>query len=146
MFELVADEEVRKRRNDFKIFLIGRSDNDRSAVVGTLNELVELLVGDGSDGVVKKEDHAKFKDLAKQAKGIEIKLNVLLKHLGIKEGSFQKLNQLKDLNKAMYFYKLFVSTVGRKRVGKQELLDMQSDEFGNMCLVPDIELDDSKLP
>ena len=145
IFNLVIDDEVKQRKIDFKMYLIGRSDDKRSEVVNTLDELVNLLLNNKNQ-LIKKEDYNKVNSLVKKAKQIEIKLNVLLRHLGLKENSFHKLGQLKDINKVMYFYKLFVSTVGRKRAGKQELVDMQSDEFGNMQLVPEIELDDSKLP
>ena len=41
----------------------------------------------------------------------------------------------------MYFFKLFVSTVGRKTKGGNSLVDSLEDEFGNMQLIPEVEIE-----
>jgi len=45
----------------------------------------------------------------------------------------------------MYFFKMFISSTGRKNKDKIAIVDSQYDEFGNMQLFPEVEIEDDTL-
>ena len=147
MFELLHYDDLQKQKEKFKIM---KRHSGKAAIEDEVFQTVDSLIA----GIKTAEELLKdsiisdkklFNSYVKQIKVIELKLSALLKDQGIEPTKFNSLNQLKDLNKLMYFFKMFLSSVGRKSKGKYAVIDSQKDEFGNMCICPATEIESQQL-
>ena len=90
-------------------------------------------------------DQQAFDDIVSAILTIERKLNALLQALGKSDSQISDLLSLEDKYKTKYFFKLFISSVGRKRAG-QDFNDLsEEDELGNMQLCSSIVLKTKEL-
>lgn len=90
-------------------------------------------------------DQQAFDDLVSAILTIEKKLNALLQALGKSDAQISDLLELEDKHKTKYFFKLFISSVGRKRAG-QDFNDLsEEDELGNMQLCSSVVMKTREL-
>lgn len=81
---------------------------------------------------IKVHDQDKFNILLGAIEKIEIKLNVLLKTLGYDSNQVNKVKSLPNSDKTKYFFKMFISSVGRKRGDAVANSLAKVDELGNL--------------
>jgi len=74
-------------------------------------------------------------------KKIEVKFMILLEEQNLNPNNFNKVHQIKGINKIVYFFKMFMSSTGKKSKGKIALLDNDVDKFGNMQLFPEVNIE-----
>lgn len=102
-------------------------------------------------GIIKKFNlkifnETSFKQIANQIQRIEIKLNALLKLLGYSSENISAVKKLQPDEKTKYFFKLFISSVGRKSKNSNfnEVLT-DKDMFGNMQICSDSLVETDEL-
>ena len=91
------------------------------------------------------EDAEKIKKVATQMQKIEAKMNALLKSLKRDENDFDALTSLKKKDKLKCFFKMFMSSVGRKHGDKNPVLDAAEDKLGNMVICAPVVVKNSRL-
>ena len=84
-------------------------------------------------------------EVAQRIQQVEVKLNSVLKDLGKDVGDFNALMDISEKDKLKYFFKLFVSSVGRKTKGNSPLLDNSSEKPGNFDICPDVIVENTRL-
>lgn len=135
--------DFRQRKEQYKI---SKRDNPKSIKDGIVFRTVDMLIAD-----VKAHEEvlghritiypARFKTLTQSIKKIEAKFTALLASEGIKPEQFDSIDKLADKNKLMCFFKMFISTTGKKRKGQQLFVGDQDVELGVMQLCPTVQLD-----
>ena len=93
----------------------------------------------------KIDDGNELNKIAHALRKIEIKLNALLKSIGKKPGDYAALEGISNSKKLKYFFKLFLSSVGRKANGKNPDLFVDSDKMGNLVICKPVVLENSRL-
>lgn len=145
LFELLTYDEITKRKNDFKIrkhskdALQSEAFKKLSVLQANIQTAEKLL----NDKIIT--DKKKFQLLVTEIKKIEVKLTILLNDLERDPNDFNGLNDIPKKEQLKYFFKLFISSTGRKLKGKNALVLPDADEAGNMQLLPNIELENSRL-
>ena len=74
-------------------------------------------------------------------------MNALLKHLKKNENDFNALLSIEPKDKLKYFFKLFLSSVGRKakNASSNPLLSQDAGKLGNMMLCPETIVENTHL-
>lgn len=93
----------------------------------------------------KLDNGAEIQYIAMQLQKIEVKLATLMGHLGLDANDFSGLDKLKDEAKLKYFFKMFLSSTGRKNKEGNRLLTATSDKLGNMMICAPIDVENSRL-
>lgn len=83
--------------------------------------------------------------VANNIRRIELKLNALLDYFGYEAGDYAAFSKLDPKKKLMYFFKLFISSSGRKKNGKNPVLAGDSDQMGNMVICTPVVMKNSRL-
>lgn len=120
------DNDVGLDINDFKI--LSHKENSKANVFKKTALLKALAEGQQ----IKVHDQSKFNILLSAIEKIEIKLNVLLQTLGYDSNQINKVKSLPNSDKAKYFFKMFISSVGRKQRDAIANSLTKVDELGNM--------------
>lgn len=90
-------------------------------------------------------DPIKFKSLTNAIKKIEIKFTTLLQSEGLTPEQFDDIDKLNDVNKLMCFFKMFISSTGRRYKGQALFITDQTAELGVMQICPAVQIDTPKL-
>lgn len=120
------DNDVGLDINDFKI--LSHKENSKANVFKKTALLKALAEG----RQIKVHNQSKFNILLSAIEKIEIKLNVLLQTLGYDSNQINKVKSLPNSDKAKYFFKMFISSVGRKQRDAIANSLTKVDELGNM--------------
>jgi hypothetical protein len=91
-----------------------------------------LLKALAQEQQIKIHDQGKFDILLNAIEKIEIKLNVLLQTLGYDSNQINKVKSLSNSDKTKYFFKMFISSVGRKQRDAIANSLAKVDELGNL--------------
>lgn len=141
-FELFTYDEIKLHKDDYKI----KDRKKEDVVFMTVNKLLaNVKIAEDELGEKIVTDKKQFDNNIIMIKTIERKLNALIKSQGMELDSFSNLKQLKNINKMMYFFKLFLSSTGRKTKNGVALLNAEHDELGNMKLCPTVTIESDKL-
>ena len=98
---------------------------------------------DATEDIQLKLDEKKLMALADELKTIEAKLSRIMDTIGTQNPN--DLLALPNVDKLRYFFAAFLSSTGRKRKGKNELIDLHQDELGNMVICPWVDVENSRL-
>lgn len=135
------------KRNEYKISRRSASteisDNVVFKTIDLLIANIKIYEEKQQDKIVSNKEE--FNRLVNEIKLIEVKISALLKDQGLNPTDFNSIDQIKNINKMMYFFKLFLSSTGRKTKNGIALLNAEHDEFGNMMLCPEIQIESDVL-
>ena len=120
------DNDIGLDINDFKI--LSHKENSKANVF----KKTALLKALAQEQQIKIHDQGKFDILLNAIEKIEIKLNVLLQTLGYDSNQINKVKSLSNSDKTKYFFKMFISSVGRKRGDAVANSLAKVDELGNL--------------
>lgn len=145
IIELINDNKIKKQ---FDKFLI----TNKQDINGSLNELIALvsLQEEANPNIISNKKI--YKTNIKLIKQIEVKFKALLKSLKKDTNNFNYLKILisdteKQTPKLQYFFKMFLSSTGRKIRNQQlhTLINQDTEELGIMQLIPTIFIQDKTL-
>ena len=111
------------------------------------DEINDTLEPDENGELRGLDDGKSVIRVAQRMQQIEVKMNALLKHLKKNENDFNALLSIEPKDKLKYFFKLFLSSVGRKakNASSNPLLSQDAGKLGNMMLCPETIVENTHL-
>lgn len=148
LFATFACKKLQSQKNEYLV-LLKKKKHSASDVEGTIfraiQDFMEEAKAADAEGQFKYLDRGRFYTIISQLKKIEVKLTVLLEKLGKDPSNFNDFNFLNDKEKLMYFFKMFVSSAGRRSKGSDTNSKVELDELGNMQICSSITLQSEAL-
>lgn len=124
--------------------IIAKTLSDYSKIADQTNaDMKDFL--DEHPNISKLDNGEEITKLASELQKIETKFNALLTHLKYDVNDFSKLDAIKPVDKLKYFFKMFISSTGRKLKNDISHALVDDTKLGNMMICAPVVVENTRL-